>query len=309
MNNQIAVTGQELSIYRSAELIKAFLDYADVKPTSENSYLKALKPLFRYLIAHEITAPTREDIKMYRQELLDSKKETTVNMYMTTCRLFFEWTERTGIYPNVAARLKGAKVSPEFKKDNLTSEQVKTVLQNIDTDTATGKRDYALIFLTVTCGLRTVEVINADVKDLTVKGNRAVLYVKGKGRDGKDAYINVSADTDRIIREYLQTREDAEPNAPLFTSVSNRNDGGRMTTRSIRRIVKTRMRNVGIDSERLSAHSLRHAAATLAIEGNNSTEDTQMFLRHKDISTTMRYNHAIDLENNNCSETITAAIT
>lgn len=308
MNNQIAVTGQELSIYRSSELIEAFLDYADVKPTSEESYLKALKPLFRYLIAHDITAPTREDIKAYRQELLDSKKETTVNMYMTTCRLFFEWTERTGIYPNVAARLKGAKVSPEFKKDNLTSEQVKTVLQNIDTGTATGKRDYALIFLTVTCGLRTSEVINADVKDLTVKGNRTVLYVKGKGRDGKDAYINVSAETDKIVREYLRSRKDAEPNAPLFTSVSNRNDGGRLTTKSIRRIVKTRMRNVGIDSVRLSAHSLRHTAATLAIEGKNSTEDTQMFLRHRDISTTMRYNHAIDLENNNCSETITAAI-
>lgn len=308
MNNQIEVTGQELSIYRSSELIEAFLDYADVKPTSEESYLKALKPLFRYLIAHDITAPTREDIKAYRQELLDSKKETTVNMYMTTCRLFFEWTERTGIYPNVAARLKGAKVSPEFKKDNLTSEQVKTVLQNIDTGTATGKRDYALIFLTVTCGLRTSEVINADVKDLTVKGNRTVLYVKGKGRDGKDAYINVSAETDRIIREYLRSRKDAEPNAPLFTSVSNRNDGGRMTTRSVRRIVKTRMRNVGIDSVRLSAHSLRHTAATLAIEGKNSTEDTQMFLRHRDISTTLRYIHSIDLENNNCSETITAAI-
>lgn len=308
MNNQIAVTGQELSIYRSSELIEAFLDYADVKPTSEESYLKALKPLFRYLIAHDITAPTREDIKAYRQELLDSKKETTVNMYMTTCRLFFEWTERTGIYPNVAARLKGAKVSPEFKKDNLTSEQVKTVLQNIDTGTATGKRDYALIFLTVTCGLRTSEVINADVKDLTVKGNRTVLYVKGKGRDGKDAYINVSAETDKIVREYLRSRKDAEPNAPLFTSVSNRNDGSRMTTRSVRRIVKTRMRNVGIDSVRLSAHSLRHTAATLAIEGKNSTEDTQMFLRHRDISTTLRYIHSIDLENNNCSETITAAI-
>lgn len=308
MNNQIEVTGQELSIYRSSELIEAFLDYADVKPTSEESYLKALKPFFRYLIAHDITAPTREDIKAYRQELLDSKKETTVNMYMTTCRLFFEWTERTGIYPNVAARLKGAKVSPEFKKDNLTSEQVKTVLQNIDTGTATGKRDYALIFLTVTCGLRTSEVVSADVRDLAVRGNRTVLYVKGKGRDGKDAYINVSAETDRIIREYLRTRKDAEPNAPLFTSVSNRNDGGRLTTKSIRRIVKTRMRNVGIDSVRLSAHSLRHTAATLAIEGKNSTEDTQMFLRHRDISTTMRYNHAIDLENNTCSETITAAI-
>lgn len=306
--NEIATVGNSLSIYRSEELITAFLDYADVKPNSETAYLKALKPLFRYLIAHGITEPTREDIKAYRQELLETKKETTVNLYMTTARLFFDWTEATGLYPNIAKRLKGAKVSTDFKRDNLTSEQVKTVLQGIDTTTPTGKRDYALIFLTVTCGLRTMEIINADVKDLTVKGNRAVLYVKGKGRDGKDAYINVSAEADKVVRDYLKDREDAEPNAPLFTSVSNSNAGGRLTTRSVRRIVKNRFRAVGLDSERLTAHSLRHTAATLAIEGGESTEEAQIFLRHKDITTTMRYNHALDKRNNKCSEAVTAAI-
>lgn len=307
MNGELAV-GSSLSIYRSEELIKSFLEYADVKPTSETSYLKALKPLFRYLIAHDITEPTREDIKAYREELLRTKKETTVNLYMTTARLFFEWTERCGIYPNIAARLKGAKVSPEFKRDNLTSEQTKAVLQGIDTTTPKGKRDYALIFLAVTCGLRTVEIINADIKDLTVRGDRAVLYVKGKGRDGKDAYINVSAEADKVVRDYLKDRDNTEPDAPLFTSLSNSNSGGRLTTRSIRRIVKTRMRAVGLDSERLTAHSLRHTAATLAIKGGESTEDAQVFLRHKDIGTTMRYNHALDIENNNCSEAVTAAI-
>ena len=88
--NKIATVGNSLSIYRSEELITAFLDYADVKPNSETAYLKALKPLFRYLIAHGITEPTREDIKAYRQELLETKKETTVNLYMTTARLFFD---------------------------------------------------------------------------------------------------------------------------------------------------------------------------------------------------------------------------
>jgi len=302
------ITKQELSIYRSSDLIKQFLDYCDVSENSEIAYLKAIKPLFRYLIAHQITEPTREDIKAYRKELLETKKETTVSLYMTTCRLFFEWTERVGIYPNIAAHLKGAKISPDYKRDNLTSGQVKEILQNIDTTTPTGRRDYALIVLLVTCGLRTCEIIEADISDLTAKGDKTVIYIKGKGRDAKDSYVNVPAEVDHIVRQYVSDRQKEQDGEALFTSESNRNKGGRLTTRSIRRIIKIRMRAAGYDSERLSAHSLRHTSATLSIENGSSTEDTQVFLRHRDLSTTMRYVHCIDKANNSCSETVAQAI-
>lgn len=306
--NEIISTEQSLSAYRSEDLIKDFLDYSDVKPTSEESYIKNLRPLFRYLARNGITQPTRQDIKAYRAELLETKKETTVSAYMTTARLFFRWTEKAGLYPNVADRIKGAKVSADFKKDNLTSLQVKDILNSIDQTTETGRRDYAMFLLMIVSGMRTCEIVTANVEDLTTRGDRTCINVKGKGRDGKDEYINVPGEVDRIIRAYLQNRENKEPGAPLFTSTSNSNRGSRLTTRSVRRIIKNRMKAVGLDSEKLTAHSTRHTAVTLAILQGESIEEAQVFARHRDISTTMRYAHIIDKAKNNCSNAIAEAV-
>lgn len=306
--NEIINKGQTLATYRSEELIRDFLDYSDVKKTSEESYIKNLRPLFRYLARNNITQPTRQDIKSYREELLETKKETTVSAYMTTCRLFFKWTERAGLYPNVADRIKGAKVSADFKKDNLTSAQVREILRSIDQSTEAGKRDYAMFLLMVVSGMRTCEIVTANVEDLTVRGDRTCINVQGKGRDGKDEFINIPAEVDQVIRKYLSSRDNAGLDAPLFTSTSNSNRGERMTTRSIRRIIKNRMKDVGLSSERLSAHSTRHTSITLALLQGESIEEAQVFARHRDVSTTMRYAHIIDKANNNCSNAIASAI-
>ena len=61
--NEIINKGQTLATYRSEDLIRDFLDYSDVKKTSEESYIKNLRPLFRYLARNNITQPTRQDIK------------------------------------------------------------------------------------------------------------------------------------------------------------------------------------------------------------------------------------------------------
>lgn len=306
--NEIINRNQTLATYRSEELIRDFLEYSDVKKTSEESYIKNLRPLFRYMAQNGITQPTRADIKAYRKMLLETKKETTVSAYMTTCRLFFKWTEKAGLYPNIADRIKGAKVNADFKKDNLTASQVKEILQSIDQDTETGRRDYAMFLLMVVSGMRTCEVITANIEDLTVRGNRTCINVKGKGRDGKDEYINIPAEVEQVIRKYLQGRDNTEPDAPMFTSTSNSNRGQRLTTRSIRRIIKNRMKSVGLDSERLTAHSTRHTAVTLALLQGESIEEAQVFARHRDVSTTMRYAHVIDKANNNCSNAIASAI-
>ena len=73
-----------------------------------------------------------------------------------------------------------------------------------------------------------------------------------------------------------------------------RNRGGRMTTRSISRIAKQAMREQGIDSPRLTAHSMRHTAVTLALLGGATVQETQAMARHASVTTTMRYAHNLD---------------
>ena len=292
-----------------AELFNRFIAYLDTTPKTIETYTKALRQLFSYFSLNGIRQPQREDIIAFREELKASgHKPTTIQNYITATKLFFSWTAQEGYYPNIAEHLKGAKLDREHKKDYLTSRQVKEVLGSIEQDSLQGLRDYAMLFLMVTGGLRTIEVSRANIGDLRTLGDNSVLYVQGKGREEKTDYIKLSAPAEQAIRAYLKARGEKNEEAPLFSSTSNNNRGARLTTRSVSGIVKTRLQQAGYDSEKLTAHSLRHTAVTLSLLAGKDITEVQQFARHANIATTMIYNHALDKAKNGCSEAITQAI-
>ena len=292
-----------------AELFNRYIDFLDSSPKTVETYTRALRQLFSYFSLNGITQPTRADILAFRDELKASgHKPTTVQNYITATKIFASWTEQEGLDPNVADHLKGAKLDREHKKDYLTSRQVKEVLAGVDRSTEQGLRDYAMLFLMVTGGLRTIEVSRANIGDLRTLGDNSVLYVQGKGREEKTDYIKLSAPAEQAIRAYLKARGEKDEEAPLFSSTSNNNRGARLTTRSVSGIVKTRLQQAGYDSEKLTAHSLRHTAVTLSLLAGKDITEVQQFARHANIATTMIYNHALDKAKNGCSEAITQAI-
>ncbi len=292
-----------------AELFNRYIDFLDSSPKTVETYTRALRQLFNYFSLNGITQPTRGDILAFRDELKASgHKPTTVQSYITATKIFFSWTKQEGLYPNVADHIKGAKLDREHKKDYLTSRQVKEVLAGVDRSTEQGLRDYAMLFLMVTGGLRTIEVSRANIGDLRTLGDNSVLYVQGKGREEKTDYIKLSAPAEQAIRAYLKARGEKDEKAPLFSSTSNNNKGARLTTRSVSGIVKTRLQQAGYDSEKLTAHSLRHTAVTLSLLAGKDITEVQQFARHANIATTMIYNHALDKAKNGCSEAITQAI-
>ena len=81
-----------------------------------------------------------------------------------------------------------------------------------------------------------------------------------------------------------------------------------MTTRSISRIVKGTLIEAGYDSDMLSAHALRHTAATLNLLNGGTLEETQQLLRHQNISTTMIYSHALERAGNKSEERIASGL-
>lgn len=291
------------------EMYLRFTAFLDAKEKTVATYTRALRQLFKYFSDHGITQPTREDIISYRESLKASgHKPSTVQNYITAARLFFAWTEQERIYPNVAAHIKGAKLDKSHKKDYLTTRQVKTVLADVDRSTPQGIRDYAIMCLMITGGLRTVEVVRANIADLRTVGDDTALFIQGKGRDEKTEYVKLSAPVEAALREYLKIRGEAEPTAPLFASMSNNSKGQRMTTRSVSGIAKACMIEAGYNSERLTAHSLRHTAVTLSLLSGRSLEEVQQFARHANIQTTLIYSHALDQAKNKCSEAISNAI-
>jgi len=291
------------------EMYARFIAYLDAKPRTVETYTRAIRQFFSYLSLKGITHPRREDVLAFRDELKASgHKPTTIQNYIMATRLFFQWLERERLYPNVADKIKGAKIDTAHKKDYLTSKQIKAVLDSIDRSSPQGQRDYAMMVLMVTGGLRTIEVANADIGDLRTAGDNTVLYVRGKGRDEKTDYIKLDAKVEGILRGYLKARGVADQAAPLFPSMSNNSKGGRMTTRAISGIVKGCLQEAGYNSDKLTAHSLRHTAVTLSILAGKDLAEVQQFARHANIATTMIYNHAVDKAKNGCSEAIAKAI-
>lgn len=307
MKQEIIEARQELSKRLNSNLYYEFIQFLDVKKNTLETYKKGLKQFFIYLLENEIQEPTRKDVISFRDYIKETHKAGTAQTYLASVRAFFKWTDSEGYYPNIAQYVKSVKQEKGFKKDYLTSEQAKDVLNAISRTTVAGLRDYAIISLMLTTGLRTVEVSRANVDDLRTLGNSTVLYIQGKGHDTKDDYVKITKPVEHAIRTYLKAVQ-AQSDSPMFTSLDNKTKGNRLTTRSLSRICKKYMVKAGYDSERLTAHSFRHTSVTLALLNGNTLEQVQQMARHKNINTTMIYNHALQKEKNPCYDSVSNAL-
>lgn len=292
----------------SADLFARWTAYIDASPKTIETYSRAIRQFFLYLNAAGIRQPTRETIVQYRDHLKANHKPTTVQSYLAAVKLFFQWTDQEGLYPDIANHVKGAKLDQGHKKDYLTSKQTARLLAGVDRSSLKGLRDYAVLSLMVTTGLRTISIIRANIEDIRPAGDDMVLYYQGKGHEEKATFVKLATPVEEAIRAYLKARGPADGSAPLFASIAHRNQGQRMTTRSVSRLVKTHLVEVGLDSDRLTAHSLRHTAATLNLLNGGTVEETQQLLDHSNINTTLIYAHSLERSKNNSERRIARAI-
>lgn len=310
MAELVNIAGTELTTRQtvSADLFKRWIAYIDASPKTVATYTRAIKRFFLYLQAAGISQPTRETVVQYREYLKQDHKPTTVQSYLTAVKLFFQWTDQEGLYPDIANHVKGAKLDTGHKRDYLTSKQAARLLEGIDRSSLKGLRDYAILSLMVTTGLRTVSVIRADIQDIRTVGDDVALFYQGKGHEEKATFVKLAPPVEEAIRAYLKARGPADKTAPLFASIAHRNSGQRMTTRSISRLAKEHLVNIGLDSDRLTAHSLRHTAATLNLLNGGTIEETKQLLDHASIDTTLIYSHALERAKNKSEIRIAKAV-
>lgn len=291
LQNTGAVFGQAL--------FDRFINYTDVKPTTLQGYTTHLRQFFKWVQEEGITNPQREDIKAYKKHL-DNADYTagTRAQYLRAVKHFFKWTSSEGLYPNIADNIKGAKVKQDnTKKEAFAEDGIKEVLESIDTKTEAGKRDYIMILLSVTGGLRIIEMQRANIGDLQTIQGQKVLYIQGKGHDEKDDYIKIVPELEEAIEQYFAMRpQPIKKNEPLFVGTGNRARGERLTEPSISRIIKSTFKNAGYDCDKLTAHSLRHTSNTLLFKAGADLYTVQQHARHADPKTTEIYIHAVNKE-------------
>ncbi len=148
-----------------------------------------------------------------------------------------------------------------------------------------GARDYAILMMLLSCGLRVSELVNLNVTDVYEdhvrvlgKGNkeRMVFFAEGC-REALDDYLDVR-NTDNV--------KDSDKNA-LFISRKN----CRMGVRGVQNMLSAKLLAAGLDASRYSPHKLRHTAATLMLKNGVDTRALQEVLGHSNLNTTQIYTH------------------
>lgn len=291
---EVAVIPSKVTNWR--DLLSYFVSTQDVKESSRKLYSRTLKLFFEWVEekGKVIAGLTRTDILEYKEDLFGKGLSSlSVASYLTSLRKFYEWAEAEKLYPNIVKGVKTPRRVQTFKKQHLTEEKSGELLSHFE---SLSLRDYAIVNLILRTGLRTIEVVRADVGDITFKGGRRILRVWGKGHDTKDDFVVLTDKTYEPIKKYLDTRKGAKPTEPLFSSDSHRNSGERLTTRTISGLCKGGLKAIGLDGREFTAHSLRHTTAVTILKNGGDLTQAQNVLRHTSPTTTQIYVESIKEE-------------
>lgn len=276
-------------------LIEEFLENADVRENSRSKYRDNLRIFVQWLTRNgEVSSPRKADFIRYKEFLMETGRAAkTIDNYMVAVRQFFRYLDDERIYENITLGVRSPRISHEFRKGHLTQEQVHRLKGSVPRESLVGKRNYAIISLMVHTGIRCVEVKRLKLSDLICEGeDQWCLAVRGKGRvDKREIGITMSAVNP--ILEYIREREElcgeARDNDPLFSNHSYISHDSPVNEEFISRMIKRHLRKIGIDSPRITAHSLRHTAAVIALDAGAGLYEVQQMLGHRDVRMTSLY--------------------
>lgn len=277
-------------------LLAAFLDSQDLRQKSRETYYWGMLQYFRWMqeSGHAIKSMTPADVMSFKNFMVKKRlSPLTIGSYLTAVRQFYKWTENTMLYPNIARSVKPPRGKKGFRKMHLNETEASDMLAYLKSKSL---RDYAIVNLILRTGLRTIEVVRADVEDIRHKRGRRILKVWGKGYDDKDNFVILGDAVWNPIQEYLNTRGLQSKKEPLFVTDGKGHRGARMSTRSVQYVCKESMKAIGLEGHEYSAHSLRHTTAVLILKNGGDWQDVQRVLRHSSPATSQIYTASIEEE-------------
>lgn len=283
------------------EHLGLLVDAAELTTATAKTYRRGMAKFLDWFAEQDSYANVGpRAVRGWKAAMLDQYSPASVATWYAAVTHFFGWAvAHRGLAYDPTANVKGPKRSNSrrHKRDPLGNAEVRRLLAQPDTTTTQGKRDAAMLYLMAYTGVRTIEVQRASIGDLQT-GGKTKLWIQGKGHDEADeAVYLVKADLLNAMYDWLAVHPHGEKlDAPLFCSLSNRNRGERLATRTIRGLVKGYMRDAGIRDARKTTHSLRHGLVTNLIEQGVAPTKIMSVTRHKSLDTLLNYAHELDRE-------------
>lgn len=281
------------------EIVLEFIENSDISRASAQTYKRTLAVFVNWMVQNgNVKSPSKADLIRFKNHLLESKKEIlTLDSYLKVVMLFFKFCTIQGyIDDNIALGISRPKRYLGHKKGYLTNEQVDILLKSINPVTLIEYRNFAIINLMVRSALRCVEISRLNVGDIVTTLSGSCLRIQRKGHIRKDAVIGITNKSLQPIENYLALRGVFSLEDPLFGICGYHHKSNRLSSLEIGRIVTTQLIRCGLKSKTISAHSLRHTAASNAIKAGVPIWDVSKALGHSSVNTTQIYVSAIEAE-------------
>jgi site-specific recombinase XerD len=260
------------------------------------AYLHAVRQFLTWAEAHglELVSITPKNVGQYFDEL--RKKSTSIatrKQHLAALRHFFDGlVTRHAMILNPALSVRGERYQVvEGKTPEITIKDVRTLLGSLDTSTAVGLRDRAIVAILVYTAARAGAVAGLRRGGLYHAGDQWTLHFDEKG--GKSREIPVRHDLEQMLFTYIDRAglRDAPKQTPLFRTAYRKT--GRLTENGLHvvdvcRMVKRRLKDASLPTL-LSPHSFRVATITDLLAQGVALEDVQRLAGHADPRTTRLY--------------------
>jgi integrase/recombinase XerC len=213
-------------------------------------------------------------------------EKTSVARALAAVRSFYRWLAQEGLVEQNPAALVSTPKLPKKLPRVPTIEEINTVLDGQMPEIASfPERDRIMFELLYGCGIRNSELIGINLDDIRLSSE--AILIRGKGK--KERYVPFGDSVKTALATYLPVRQQMLAERKKHTTALLINQrGGRLTTRSVGRIIKKIAVAKGLSPD-VHPHTLRHAFGTHMLEEGADLRSIQEMLGHERLSTTQRY--------------------
>lgn len=183
---------------------------------------------------------------------------------------------------NPVADIDSPKV-PQTLPKYLSLSDSRALLSSVDGPNK--ERDYSILMIFLNCGVRISELIGLNLNDIIDDS----LRVRGKGNKERVVFLNESCMS--AVDIYIDLRKTMKSHPKSSNALFLSRNGNRISRTSVHEMIKKRLLEANIDRDGISAHKLRHTAATLMLQGGVDIRTLQELLGHEHLNTTQIYTH------------------
>jgi integrase/recombinase XerD len=273
-----------------------------VSPATVASYRDTFRLLLRFAERHTGKAPCTLDvadldaslITAFLQHLEADRGNTarTRNARLGAVRSLFHYA--AALHPEHAASIARVLNIPQKRFDKKTiafldAAEIDALIAAPDRSTWEGRRDHALLLLTIQTGLRVSELIGLNCDDINLTTG-AHLRCEGKGR--KQRTVPLTPTTVAVLRVWLEERRGGT-SCPLFpTRTGRRLSRDAVEHRVTKHVAAAAERCPTLNPKQITPHVLRHTSAMQLLHAGVDTTVIALWLGHQDVRSTQAYLHA-----------------